>query len=222
MYKKLFLLIIISILPGIFSCLGVMLQIFPALFYILSKLTFLGLPLIYWRLRGFNFKKLIAHYKINEFKISFGIISGLFISVLILLSFFFYFKENLDGSQLKFMLDKFDLIKYFIVMAIFISFWNSFIEEYYWRMFVLDFSDDILKSIKLRIIWNGLFFSVHHFFILMAYLPTNYAIIFSVGTGFGGMIWAYMRVKNLSIWQCYVSHLLVDLSVMYIGYMMIM
>lgn len=221
MNKKLYLLLIVSLLPGLFSCIGIYLNILPAVFYVLSKLTFLGLPFIFWKLKGLGFKKICTHYKLNEGQILFGIASGLVIGGLILLCYFNYFKDHLSGRDLKIILDEFNMVKYFWLFAVFISFWNSFLEEYYWRMFVLEFSEGIFFNKIAMILWNGFFFSIHHFFILLSYLSVQHALIFSVGTIFGGMIWAWMRLKGMSIWQCYVSHVLVDLSVMFVGYQLI-
>ena len=64
-------------------------------------------------------------------------------------------------------------------------------------------------------------FGLHHVFAMLPLFPVGWVAVFTAGTMAAGAAWAWMRVRGWSIWDCYVSHILADLSIMWVGYELI-
>ena len=65
---------------------------------------------------------------------------------------------------------------------------------------------------------GGVLFGLHHIFALLGLFPWPLALLFMSGTMLAGAVWTWMRVRGLSIIDCYVSHILADLAIMWIGW----
>ena len=81
-----------------------------------------------------------------------------------------------------------------------------------------------MKRFDTRIVWGivliagGVLFGLHHIFALAPLFPWPLAAAFTVGTMLAGAVWSLMRIRGLSLWDCYVSHILADLAIMWIGW----
>lgn len=110
----------------------------------------------------------------------------------------------------------------YLLMSLFLSTIHAFLEEYYWRWFVFGRLRKLMAFLPAALI-SGLAFAGHHVFVLNEYLPGqfwNATIPFSLGIAFGGVVWAWIYEKTGSLLGPWLSHLLVDAAVMYIGYRM--
>ena len=110
----------------------------------------------------------------------------------------------------------------FLLMAAFVSFFNSTLEEYYWRWFAYG---------RLRVYWGPLaaaaassaLFGVHHFVVLSKYFAGSWSLAaaFSAGTVFGGAIWCWLYQRRGTLYAAWISHLVIDLAVMAVAYDML-
>ncbi|WP_372367680.1 CPBP family intramembrane glutamic endopeptidase [Candidatus Uabimicrobium sp. HlEnr_7] len=214
------LLIVACLLPTIFTYLAFSMPGYEKTIYSISKIIIIAFPIVLWRHMCKSlaeFKKRIGWKKTNGL---YGIGTGIVIFTFIIGSYYLLF-PSLDASLLYNKIKELGLIEYFWVMAIFISLWNSFIEEYYWRAFILEqqasYSD---KHLRICVI-NGILFGLHHFIILNVYFDVSLALLFTTGASVGGFLWAWLRVKQVSIIDCYISHVLADLAIMWVGWDMI-
>ena len=163
---------------------------------------------------SFNFLKFksIKNYKV-------GLLISLFTFIIIFISFMIL-REFMDLTILKNeFLNKYQLdgIKFFIA-SFYLIFINSFIEEYFFRGFI--FLN--LENKKFANLFSSFIFAIYHISNFQNWF-TNYfmLIIPLVGLIIGGMIFNYLSTINEDIYNSYIPHMLADLSLVIIGYFLI-
>lgn len=108
----------------------------------------------------------------------------------------------------------------YVALAGFLSIINSAMEEYYWRWFVFA----RLKkhaSLATAVTVSSLGFMAHHVIVLNVYFPGHFwtaVVPFSLAIAFGGAVWAWLYHQTGSLIGPWISHFLVDVAVMAIGY----
>ncbi|MCH2579838.1 MAG: CPBP family intramembrane metalloprotease [Planctomycetes bacterium] len=109
----------------------------------------------------------------------------------------------------------------FLLIAVFYSVIHSFLEEYYWRWFVYGRARSYLGP-TLANLFSSLAFMAHHVVVINAFLPDDYfwsaTVPLSLCVAFGGAIWAALYERKGSLYGAWLSHALVDVSVMICGY----
>lgn len=113
-----------------------------------------------------------------------------------------------------------NFLEHYIVFSVFIIVIHSFIEEYYWRWFVLN--GLMMKfSKKMAVIIVSLAFASHHFIVVFQFVPFYLALLATILIFFLGVFWSilYLRTKNLI--APWISHLFADAVIMGIGYLLI-
>lgn len=211
-------LLLISLLPALVTWLAFGVQLSQEIIYPVGKALILTIPILWIILRRQSFSYVISKWGLRhvrgDFRWAFG--SGLVVSALIFILYFALFRDSLEGELIRRALPAYAL-EYFWVTALFISLWNSLIEEYFWRAFLLaEMAERMGKHSALLL--NGVLFSIHHLIILYLFFPDERAFLFSFGTALGGWLWSWLRLRGQSIWACYISHLIVDFALMGIGY----
>lgn len=111
--------------------------------------------------------------------------------------------------------------EHFVLFAVFISILHSLLEEYYWRWFTYGH----LRKICGR--WAGhviaaLGFAAHHLVLTLQFFPVPLALFLTACVVLGGMIWSLMYEWHGTVVGCWLSHLVVDVFLMVIGYQLIM
>jgi membrane protease YdiL (CAAX protease family) len=112
----------------------------------------------------------------------------------------------------------------FLMLAIFISVIHSLLEEYYWRWYV---HQELTKFMNrnLAVILSSLAFTGHHVIIINAYLPASIhswgIIIFPLFVFIAGVTWALIYDRWKSLWIPWISHILADVAILWIGYMLV-
>jgi membrane protease YdiL (CAAX protease family) len=108
-------------------------------------------------------------------------------------------------------------------LAGFLAVVHSLLEEYYWRWFVFGRLRTLI-SLPLAIALSSLAFMAHHVIVLSRFFPNEFwtaAVPFSLCIAVGGAFWAWLYNHTGSIYSPWVSHLLVDVAVLGIGYDMV-
>ena len=105
------------------------------------------------------------------------------------------------------------------LFALFLAVPHSFLEEYYWRWFVFGQTRRI-TGVKAAIIISSLGFMSHHVIVIHQFLDNGWQVtlFFSLCVATGGVLWAWLYNKYKTLYGAWVSHLMVDLGIMYIGY----
>ena len=109
----------------------------------------------------------------------------------------------------------------FIALTLFVSVVHSFLEEYYWRWFVFDRMRTYCGG-SLAVVLSSVAFTGHHVIVLHAFIgPGPYwwvTVVLSIGVALGGGLWAWLYARNGTLFSPWLSHTLVDLGIMAIGY----
>lgn len=108
----------------------------------------------------------------------------------------------------------------FVLLAVFIAGVHSLLEEYYWRWFVFGG----LKrhtSVATALTLSSLAFMAHHVVVLNVYLPGRFlsaTVPFALCIAAGGAAWACLYERTDSIYAPWLSHLVIDVAIMAVGY----
>lgn len=189
-------------------------------FYIGTKIILVAWPLLWF------FVMREAFLRKREWKIGRGLLFGFLYGALIggaILGIYFtfqeYFAQFAGGVAAKISDLGIGGSKY-LLFAIFLSVVHSFLEEYYWRWFVFGG-----LMLRLKPLWAGIVasaaFAGHHYIVLWAFLPLWQVLLFGSLVGVGGGIWCYIYYKTGRLSANWISHLLVDMAIMYVGWLML-
>lgn len=183
---------------------------------VLFKIILILLSFIIGKQYNLSFKflkfKHIKNYKI-------GLLISLFTFFIIFIGFMIL-KEFIDLTILKNeFLNKYQLDGFkFFIASFYLIFINSFIEEYFFRGFI--FLN--LENKKFSNLFSSFIFAIYHISNFQNWF-TNYfmLIIPLIGLIIGGMIFNYLSTINKDIYNSYIPHMLADLSIVIIGYFLI-
>jgi membrane protease YdiL (CAAX protease family) len=107
----------------------------------------------------------------------------------------------------------------FVGLAVFYSLLHSLLEEYYWRWFVFGRLRE-QWPLSAAIMVSSLGFMAHHVLVLGEFLggfgpATGF---FSLSIAVGGGVWAWIYNRTGTLYGSWLSHLLVDAGIMWMGY----
>ena len=158
-----------------------------------------------------------------------SIVSGLAMGAAIvavgLIAYFGYFKSSpylanapsLVGEKVADMGLRSPLV--YGLFALFLAVTHSLYEEYYWLWFAFGQLRRITPTLAAMVI-SSLGFMAHHVIVIHQFLQQGWAItlFLSLCVAFGGFLWAWLYSRSRSLYGPWVSHLLVDCGIMYIGF----
>ncbi|MBU1151983.1 CPBP family intramembrane metalloprotease [Patescibacteria group bacterium] len=112
------------------------------------------------------------------------------------------------------------ILEHYILFSIFLSVGHSFIEEYYWRWFVLN---GLMMKMgrSAAIVVGSLAFASHHFIVVIQFAPLHLTIIATAVIFLLGVYWSKLYLDTKSIAGSWLSHFMADAIVMGIGYFLI-
>ena len=101
----------------------------------------------------------------------------------------------------------------------FYSLFHSLLEEYYWRWFVFR---QLRRLVPLwpAIVVSALGFMGHHVIVLSEFFKEApwLAWLFSSAVAVGGVFWAWLYERTGSLFGPWLSHLLIDAGIFWVGY----
>lgn len=150
-----------------------------------------------------------------------GVALGVAISIGILLGYgaIEWFFGGIDGAKLKEVATAsgFGTPLSFVLLGAYLSLVNSLLEEYVWRWFVFRACASMMPPVP-AVVLSAVFFTLHHIVVLAAYFPAWLAATASLGVFVGGCAWSWCYLRFGSVWPGYVSHIIVDLAILAIGW----
>lgn len=105
----------------------------------------------------------------------------------------------------------------FLLLATYICLLHSFLEEYYYRWFLFGGLRHHLTTGPAMLV-SSLAFLSYHVIVLANYLPTKLVVLFSCCIVVGGLVWAWLYQRTNSLTATWLSHLLIDLALLFVGY----
>ena len=117
--------------------------------------------------------------------------------------------------------DQMGVLSNFVFFGLFLSLIHSFLEEYYWRWFVFDNLYRFLDSKGLAYVVAALGFAAHHIVVTTQFFDGAMGWIFGLSVGVGGGIWSWLVRRHGSLIGAWISHVIVDLTLMSVGYWLI-
>jgi len=108
----------------------------------------------------------------------------------------------------------------FIALAVFITFAHSLMEEVYWRWFAFGYLRRIVSPAKAHLI-AAFAFTGHHVIVTSQFFPLPFALFLSFCVGIGGLIWSGLYQRQGTLAGAWISHLLVDAGLMWVGWKLI-
>lgn len=147
-----------------------------------------------------------------------GLLTGVGISLLIILSYFMFGQGLIDRTLFagKMHAMGLDTGPVYLGCAAYWILVNSVLEEYVWRWFVYTRCEALAKP-AVAVVLSSLCFTLHHIVALQTYFALPLTAICSLGICAGGVVWSCMYQRYRSIWPGYLSHAIVDLAVFGIG-----
>lgn len=112
-----------------------------------------------------------------------------------------------------------DSVWEYALLAAFYSLFHSLLEEYYWRWFVFQQLRHLIPLWP-AIVVSALGFMGHHVIVLNEFFRDApwLAWLLSSAVAIGGAFWAWLYARTGSILGPWLSHLLIDAGIFWIGY----
>jgi len=108
----------------------------------------------------------------------------------------------------------------YILASLWLIVVNAPLEEYAFRWFIFSKARD-LASAPVAIVISALIFTAHHVIILGAFFPWDVTVVAAAGVFVGGLVWSWCYHRFASIWPGALSHAIVDVAILAVGWQMI-
>lgn len=184
--------------------------------YIISKLLFVIVPIIYWTISR------PAPKQKSEQMLMFSIFTGLLFAATIF-GVLNQFIEEIKplGNKIYQTLSNIGLTKNFLIYSLGIIIFNSFLEEVYWRYAVFGGLKKFFSGFLAAII-SSLGFAAVHLVLFISFFEISWIILLLTSLTFlFGMYWSWLYHKSNSLLSVWVNHLLVNIPLFYIEYLVI-
>jgi uncharacterized protein len=111
----------------------------------------------------------------------------------------------------------------YLALAAYLATINAVLEEYVWRWFVYRQCEKLLPHAGgwIAVALSAAFFTLHHVFVLAAQFGMAIVVLGSVGVFVGGVVWSALYRRYRSIWPGFVSHAIVDVAILAVGWKLI-
>jgi len=151
-----------------------------------------------------------------------GLLSGAVVGGAILLAWLLVGRSRVDAGPLLEVARQsgFDQPAVYLGFAAYLALVNALLEEYVWRWFTLRQCERLLGGAS-AVGAAALFFTLHHVVAIRSFLPWSLTLLASAGVFAGGLLWGALYLRYRSIWPGYVSHVLVDVAVLSVGWMLL-
>ena len=210
------------LLPAFQTAVSVHWEWHTTITYPVFKAMMVAGPILVWLLLGYSGSQIREAVGLKGSNMLLGLGLGVLMAAVIVGGYYLFLREVIEPGPMLAKVESLGILKYYWVMAVFISLIHSLFEEYYWRGFILSGLGEWVSKRWLLVLISGGMFGIHHVFAMLELFPLIWVALCVAGTVAAGVIWSWMRVRGRSIWDCYISHVFADLAVMWIGYDLIM
>ena len=212
------LLAAFCLLPAFQTFVAVYLEWWPVVSYPVLKALMIVGPLVAWLWCRRSRREVLDRVGWRKPNWLLGVGVGAILSGIILGGYYAIFQPMIEADHLVEKVESLFGIKYYWAMAVVISLWNALFEEYYWRGFLVSELGERLRSRWSLVGVAGGLFGLHHIFALTWLGDAPLVVLAAGATMVAGGTWAYLRASGRSIADCYISHLLADFAIMWVGW----
>ena len=151
-----------------------------------------------------------------------GFLTGAAAGAIIVLAAWAFGVFDMDMGELVGEVDEMGLTtpRAYLLGALGWTFVNSLMEEYVYRWFIFSRCERLMPRAA-AVVASAAAFTVHHVVALSTYLPWHLNALASLGVFLGGVIWAVLYSRYRSIWPGWVSHVLADVAVFAVGWVLL-
>ncbi|MEZ4816244.1 MAG: CPBP family intramembrane glutamic endopeptidase [Bdellovibrionota bacterium] len=225
---KLFVLIVLSTLPFAASLLYFLpSEPHPLFMYLLgaTKIFLFLSPILFWKhlkLPG-SWKNFLSEVNCSAPKrqILLGVLIGFIMSVPVLI-LFEWLPLDIRSEALLRISKKISLLnikEHYFLYGIFLCLIHSLLEEFYWRFFIFNAWKKVKFSSKaIPHLIAGFAFTLHHFSVTINYFDLKLGLLLGLGVWIAGIIWSFTYEKEKSLQAVWVSHILIDIAILSIGF----
>ncbi len=184
--------------------------------YALGKGVLYGMPLLWWwlvRAGRSTFPTPTAHGWRT------GLTSGLALGGLILAAWYLVGRGSLDPAPLRerAAASGFDTQARYLLMAAGLVFANALLEEYAFRWFLYGRCRELVAPVGAAVL-GALIFTAHHVIVLRAFFDWPVVVAGSAAVFAAGLVWTWLYERKGSVWPGYLSHMLADVALLWIGW----
>ncbi|MFW6231059.1 MAG: CPBP family intramembrane glutamic endopeptidase [Nanoarchaeota archaeon] len=151
-----------------------------------------------------------------------GLKTAAFASILVftvVLGAYFILQQYIDFSTIEQELAKIGVTPLnYVFIAVYITFGNSFIEEFFFRGHL--FMNLKKENKRTAYIASSLLFAVYHIGIFLTWFSAGISAVALVGLFFGGMIFNYLNEKSGTITNSWIVHIAADAAIVMVGFML--
>jgi membrane protease YdiL (CAAX protease family) len=187
--------------------------------YTATKLFTVAWPMVAWFLILRNPSPALSPLQQHLSALPLGAGTGLFIGIAIQVMATGPFREILGASApaIRAKARLFGVLEHYWLFAATLSMAHSLVEEYYWRWFVYGRLRVLIPG-KGAHFAAGAAFALHHIVVASVYFGLGLGMLFGGSTMIGGIIWSSLYARHGTLAGAWLSHVLVDMSLMWCGY----
>lgn len=184
----------------------------------IKLLLFLLLPSIYFL--KVDKTELVRLLKIDFKGIVVNILLGIIIYVIIV-GGYFVLRNVIDLSNVTTSLTKNIGVNKnnFIFVALYISFINSFVEEFFFRGFAFLILMKLTKKVN-AYIFSSICFALYHVAMMIGWFDIKVFMLALIGTFVGGLIFNYLNYKHKNIYASWTVHMFANFAINTIGFIL--
>lgn len=191
--------------------------------YTATKLFTVVWPLMAWFVILRNRSPALPPLRQHLSALPLGAATGLFIGIAILVMATGPFREVVEASApaIREKAQLFGVLEHYWLFAAAISIVHSLVEEYYWRWFVYGRLRALVPGKAAHLV-AGAAFALHHIVVTSVYFGLGWGMVFGASTMIGGIVWSLLYARQGTLAGAWLSHALVDMSLMWCGYRLLL
>lgn len=206
--RSIFILSIVSILLLLWIEQGISVS-YPVK-TVAKAVFFLGIPLIFFRKKGFPFLKI---RNVDRKSLHISIAAGVVVMMVIIVTFI-TLQSFIDIDTLLSELERIGINSaVFPLVAVYILFGNSVLEEFFFRGLL----PDSLTHSRYRLLIPSFLFAIYHVTIFMSWFPLPILLLAIAGLWIGGIIFQLSNKRSRTIFPSWIIHIFADLGVLIVG-----
>lgn len=186
---------------------------------VIKLLLFMGLPVLYTGLdRNVKLKEIFKLKSKKQLLLSVVLGLGVYI---IIFGAYLVLKNFIDLENIKRIMEKSINVNRdnFVLVAIYISFINSLLEEFFFRGFIFLNFKKLMKR-EVAYIISAIAFAIYHVAIMANWFTIPLFILAMTGLFVGGLIFNYLNDENSNIYSSWLVHMAANFAINTVGFIM--